>query len=95
MYKIVVSATLIFPLLAGGALAAPTYGMPGYGPPSYRPLPAPSYRALAEPGYSWQGTMPEECFGTTPDWGHCLNDNDRQDRTKTGTAGNGGKGMHG
>ena len=82
MYKIIVSATLIFPLLAGSALAAPTYGMPGY-------------RTFAEPDYSWQGTMPEECFGTTPYWGHCLNDNDRQDHTKTGTAGNGGKGMHG
>jgi hypothetical protein len=98
MRKIIVLATLIFPLLAGGALAAPTYGMPGYSPPSYGPLAGPSYGALAGPNYGalagpdygWRGTMPAECMGTSPDWGHCLYDNHRHDNARAISGGSKG-----
>jgi hypothetical protein len=66
--------------------------MPGYEPPSYGPLAGPDYGALAAPDYGWQGTMPEECMGTTLDWGHCLYDNDRHDHAKSETASNAGSG---
>jgi hypothetical protein len=91
MRKIIISATLIFPLLAGAAIAAPSYGKPGYDQPTYG--------AVAAPTYGWPGTMSEECSGAALDWGHCLYDNsldarDDSDRAGHESGNHGGKGGH-
>ena len=93
MRQIIISATLIFPLLAGAAVAAPTYGKPGYNQPTY------GYGAVAVPTYGWPGTMLGECSGDTWGWGHCLYDNsldNRADNDRPGheSGNHGGKGGH-